>query len=293
MSSYTPEAVEERLQWCQIGTAERDHITAFAAHHGEIVAELVSAFYDHILSFDRSKAFFHNPDTLSRVKRLQRVYFERMLSGVYDVAYFEDRQRIGTVHARIGLGAEWFVGAYDVLLRTLSERLHLWYPGQVEKIRDVYLSFQRVAHLDIALAVDAYTSAREELIARQQRILSELPTPVLTLKAGLLLVPVVGALDNIRASRLTGELLEGVKRNRARVVVVDITGVSDIDTGVANNLVQAIRAVRLMGAESVVTGVSAPVAKTLVRLGIELSELNTMGDLRRGLEEAERRLGPS
>ncbi|MEL6186784.1 MAG: protoglobin domain-containing protein [Myxococcota bacterium] len=289
MPTYSPQAVAERLDWCQIGPRESELIVAFARAHGEIVGELVAAFYDHILSFDRSKRFFHDPDTLSRVKRLQHVYFERMLSGQYDVEYFEDRQRIGTIHARIGLGAEWFIGAYDILLKTLSLRLHTWYED-AETLRDIYLAFQRVAHLDIALAVDAYTSEREDIIARQQRLLTELPTPVLTLKEGLLLLPIVGALDAARTQRLTEELLEGVKGQRARVVVVDVTGVTELDTMVANNLVQAIRAAALMGAESVVTGVSTQVARTLVRLGVDVEQLNTVGDLRAGLEAAELRL---
>lgn len=289
MSTYTAQMVAERLDWCQIGRRECELIVEFANGRREIVHELVTAFYDHILSFERSKSFFHDPTTLERVKKLQHVYFERMLGGVYDQAYFEDRQRIGTVHARIGLGAEWFIGAYDILLKTLSLRLHTWY-DDVEKIRDIYLAFQRVAHLDIALAVDAYTSEREDIIARQQRLLAELPTPVLTLKAGLLLVPIVGALDAARTQRLTEELLDGVKRHRAQVVVVDVTGVTEIDTSVANNLVQAIRAAALMGAESVVTGVSTAIARTLVRLGVDIDQLNTVGDLRRGLEAAEQRL---
>jgi rsbT co-antagonist protein RsbR len=107
----------------------------------------------------------------------------------------------------------------------------------------------------------------------------------------MMLLPVIGVIDSHRAQQLTEELLLAIRANRARVVVLDITGVPAVDSRVANHLVQTVEAARLMGAAAIVTGLSAEVAQTLVTLGVELSKLNTVGDLQGGLEEAEHLLG--
>ena len=129
--------------------------------------------------------------------------------------------------------------------------------------------------------------AREDAILMRERELSELPTPVLKLREGLLLIPVVGTLDSYRARSLTVRLLEGIRENRARSVVLDITGVSAVDSAVANHLIQTMSAARLMGASSVLTGLSAEVAQSLVKVGVTGENLNTAGDLQQGIELAE------
>jgi rsbT co-antagonist protein RsbR len=85
--------------------------------------------------------------------------------------------------------------------------------------------------------------------------------------------------------------LSGIRAHRAKVVVVDITGVPDVDVSVANHLVQTVDASRLMGAGVIITGLSSEIAQTLVRIGVDLSKMNTVGDLQGGIEEAERLLG--
>ena len=86
-------------------------------------------------------------------------------------------------------------------------------------------------------------------------------------------------------------LLSGIRTHRARVVVIDITGAPDVDAKVANHLVQTVDASRLMGASVIITGLSPKIAQTLVTIGVDLSKMNTIGDLQGGLEEAERLLG--
>ena len=94
-----------------------------------------------------------------------------------------------------------------------------------------------------------------------------------------------------RARQLTEQLLRGIRTHRAKVVVVDITGVPEIDQSVANHLLRTVDASRLMGARVIVTGLSAEIAQTLVEIGVDLSKIVTVGDLQGGIEEAERVLG--
>jgi rsbT co-antagonist protein RsbR len=119
----------------------------------------------------------------------------------------------------------------------------------------------------------------------------ELSTPVLQIRDRLLLLPIIGLIDTQRARLITDSLLRAIRINRAKVVVMDITGVATIDSRVANYLLQTVSAARLMGAVIIVTGLSSEVAQSLVALGIDLGPLNFVGDLQGGIEEAERLLG--
>ena len=134
----------------------------------------------------------------------------------------------------------------------------------------------------------SFVDERERVIRDQQEALRELSTPVLQIRERLLILPIIGALDTARARQLTEQLLASIQANRAKVVVIDITGVADIDVTVANHLVQTVEASRLMGASAIITGLSSRIAQTLVDLGVDLSMMRTVGDLQGGLEEAER-----
>ena len=116
-------------------------------------------------------------------------------------------------------------------------------------------------------------------------------TPVLQVRERLLILPIIGVIDPQRARQLTEQLLRGIRTNRAKVVVIDITGVAAMDATVANHLVQTVEASRLLGASSIVTGLSPEIAQTLVNIGVDLGKMNTVGDLQGGIEQAERLLG--
>jgi rsbT co-antagonist protein RsbR len=154
-----------------------------------------------------------------------------------------------------------------------------------------FMSLKKIAFFDIGLIVDVLVFERERVIRQQQESIRELSTPVLQIRERLLLLPIIGVIDTQRARLITESLLRSIRANRAKVVVMDITGVATIDSKVSNHLLQTVTAARLMGAHVIVTGLSAEVAQSLVALGIELSKLNTVGDLQGGLEEAERILG--
>jgi len=114
---------------------------------------------------------------------------------------------------------------------------------------------------------------------------------VLPVRERLLILPIIGAIDPLRARQLTEQLLLGIRANRAKLVVMDITGVPAIDVQVANHLVLTVEAARLLGATVIVTGLSPDIAQTLARIGVDLGKMNTVGDLQGGIEEAERLLG--
>ncbi|SFP79742.1 rsbT co-antagonist protein RsbR [Geodermatophilus dictyosporus] len=175
----------------------------------------------------------------------------------------------------------------DVLARSLFEKYQRDF-GLLNRVLDAYEpAANRIAN---TVAV-SFVEERERVIRQQQDALRELSTPVLPVRERLLILPIIGVLDRERARQLTEQLLTGIRTHRARVVVVDITGVPEVDESVANHLVQTVDASRLMGASVIITGLSPKIAQTLVTIGVDLSKMDTIGDLQGGLEEAERLLG--
>jgi anti-anti-sigma regulatory factor len=175
----------------------------------------------------------------------------------------------------------------DVLARSLFEKYQRDF-GLLNRVLDAYEpAANRIAN---TVAV-SFVDERERVIRQQQDAIRELSTPVLPVRERLLILPIIGVLDSERARQLTEQLLSGIRKHRAKVVVMDITGAPDVDATVANHLVQTVDASRLMGASVIITGLSPTIAQTLVTIGVDLSKMNTIGDLQGGLEEAERLLG--
>ena len=175
----------------------------------------------------------------------------------------------------------------DVLARSLFKKYQSDF-GLLNRVLDAYEpAANRIAN---TVAV-GFVQERERIIREQQEAIRELSTPVLPVRERLLILPIIGVIDPQRARQLTEQLLRGIRTNRAKVVVMDITGVPTIDSTVANHLVQTVESARLLGATVIVTGLSPEIAQTLVTVGVELGKMNTVGDLRGGIEEAERLLG--
>src|SRR5882762_2122740 len=175
----------------------------------------------------------------------------------------------------------------DVLARSLFARYRADFT-ELNRVQDAYEpAANRIAN---TVAV-GFVQERERVIRQQQEAIRELSTPVLPVRERLLILPIIGVIDPQRARQLTEQLLRGIRTNRAKVVVIDITGVAAMDVTVANHLVQTVEASRLLGATVIVTGLSPEIAQTLVTIGVDLGKMNTVGDLQGGIEEAERRLG--
>ncbi|MCP4543823.1 MAG: substrate-binding domain-containing protein [Chloroflexi bacterium] len=124
---------------------------------------------------------------------------------------------------------------------------------------------------------------QQEVIKAQKQALQELSTPIIPIMDRTLVMPLVGSIDSMRARDITRALLAGIRRHRAKVVILDITGVPVVDSGVADHLDRTIQAARLKGAHTIVTGVSDAVAETIVDLGIDWWEIETARDLQTGL----------
>jgi anti-anti-sigma regulatory factor len=132
---------------------------------------------------------------------------------------------------------------------------------------------------------------QQQIIEGQRQALQELSTPIIPLLDGIIILPLIGSIDTARARDIMRSLLKGIADYRAKIVILDITGVPVVDSGVANHLNKTIQAARLKGTHTIITGVSDAVAETIVDLGIDWGGVETLRDLQSGLITALGRLG--
>jgi rsbT co-antagonist protein RsbR len=129
------------------------------------------------------------------------------------------------------------------------------------------------------VALDGFQRSRELIIARQQRELLELSTPVISLWEGVLALPLIGTLDSARAQVVMESLLDRIAATHVHTAIIDITGVPTVDTMVAQHLMKTIAAARLMGADCILSGIRPQIAQTIVHLGVDLAGVVTKATL--------------
>jgi rsbT co-antagonist protein RsbR len=256
-------------------------LAGFAERHS---AEIVDALYDLILGHPESRTWFPDEASVRRVKRMQQHYFLGLFAGRCDLPYMEDRLRVGAAHERIGLSPKWYIGAYSRYLRLLHDRLFAELDPKAAAA--AFLALNKLVAFDMSLAIDTYNAANMDTVARHQAAIRELSTPVIRVYNRVLLLPLVGTVDSHRAEQIMETLLLRVVEEQARAVIVDIAGVAVVDTQVADHLLKTTEAVRLLGAETILTGISAQIARTIVQLGVDISSMHTRSRLADGIELA-------
>jgi anti-anti-sigma factor len=211
-----------------------------------------------------------------------------MLDWEWDAYWDNTRaQAAGYATAEIPL-ASW-VELVNLFRHDLLERVFAA-DGSEHLLADVQ-ALDRWLDDAIAAFAQAFVSANEGVIATQQQAIRQLSIPVLQLRPGLLILPMVGALDRERLDQMRALMLQGIRDRRARAIVLDVTGVPEIDSVAANQLIGSVTSARMMGAETIISGLSAEIAQTLVTVGIDLGLVISAGDLQGGIELAERHLG--
>ena len=141
------------------------------------------------------------------------------------------------------------------------------------------------------LTTEGYQRGREEVIARQQQDMLELSTPVVELWEGILALPLIGTLDSARTQVVMESLLQKIVETGAGIAIIDITGVPTVDTLVAQHLLKTVTAIRLMGADCIVSGVRPQIAQTIVHLGVDLADVITKATIADAFTIALTRLG--
>ncbi|MDG2517950.1 STAS domain-containing protein [Lysobacter soli] len=177
------------------------------------------------------------------------------------------------------------------LKRPLFERIQARTAGDAQAMAQ--LSWDATELIDrLGLrAVSAFQRMREAVIERQQHELLELSTPVVKLWKDVLALPIIGTLDSNRTQIMMETLLTRIAETEAAIAIIDITGVPTVDTLVAQHLIKTVTAIRLMGADCIISGVRPQIAQTIVHLGVDLGEVTTKANLADALALALKRTG--
>jgi rsbT co-antagonist protein RsbR len=285
--------IEKRKKFVAIQGNDVDRIATMRDVLVERAPLLAASFFEYLSNFKETAGLFRQTEILDEAKRLKQEHIGALASGEYGASYVEERLKLVRIYSETGVEMRLLLGAYAHLIREISLLVSDRYKHDQTQAFETMMSLEKICYFDLGIFTDLLIDMRERVIEAQQKVLLELSTPVLQLRDRLLILPIIGVIDSQRAKQLTSTLLNAIRTNRAKIVVIDITGVAAVDSRVANHLMQTVTAARLMGTKVIVTGLSADVAQSLVGLGVDLSVLNTIGDLQGGLEEAERLLTPA
>ena len=150
-------------------------------------------------------------------------------------------------------------------------------------------------HLLRCIAISDITEQKEKeaTISEQSRAIMDISTPAIEVWDGILLMPLIGAIDTARASQVATAMLESIAANDISIAILDLTGVPVVDTGIARHLLQTVASARLLGADVIVSGFGPESAQTLAQLGVDLSSLHTAGALKSAVRKAFSLLGQS
>lgn len=278
-------SVEELLELYGIGERELRLVTEFGQGMLPRLDEYVQAFYDWMRTQPEFELYFSDPDRLERVQQLQLEYWKQFFTGHVDHAYVMGRREVGEAHARVGLSLPTYFAAMNVSLRLLTETL---YSGELESAQyaETVRALTKLIHLDTALVVDAFAKRTNRIIAEQHEALMEMSTPVTEIWTDILMLPIVGFVDSKRAQDIMTAVLTKIAESHARFMILDISGVAVMDTAVANHLIKITKATRLMGCVCTISGVSPPIAETIVSLGIDIGNIRTTATLKDALRLA-------
>lgn len=277
--------IRSRREFFRLSDEDLKRLASLRPFAEKVTDAIVEEFYALLLSHPETLAFFGDEATIRRVKRTQSEYFLGLFAGRCDAAYVEDRLRVGAAHERIGLAPKWYLGAYRQYLHLIHEALYAELSDEAA-IRQAFASIQRIVFFDVALAIDTYIAANLDALGRHQAAIRELSTPVIRVYDRVLLLPLVGAIDSHRAHQVMESVLLHIVDAQAKCIIIDIAGVPVVDTRVADHLLKTTAAVRLLGAQTILTGITAQVARTMVQLGVDVSAMHTVSRLSDGIELA-------
>jgi rsbT co-antagonist protein RsbR len=263
---------------------------------GELVSpkieDYIELFYQYLEKSLGPDFDIHFPDedTLARAQSASRRAWLEFFEADWSDEYIASRERIGEVHAQLQVEPRHYLAAMNKSVDIWLEEI---YDGglDVAEWPAFVASIRRVATMEASLVVDVYSRRTGEVIAQQSRAMIDMSTPIAALWDGVLMLPIVGLLDSRRAEDIMQRMLEQIAEKQAIMFILDISGVAVVDTAVANHLIRMTKAAQLMGSDTIVSGLSASVARTIVELGIDVGDMRTTGTLQDALKLAFNRVG--
>ncbi len=273
----------------KITSEDVERIREFGEKAADHMDGVFVEFYEWLEEESWFEEFFTDEALLEHVKRQQHDYWRTFMIADVDELYIERRHVVGEVHARIGLPLNaYFAGMntfQDLFASVLAEVL------PIEHRAATLESMSKLMHLDSAIVAETYNHAFQDAMREQSESIMAMSTPVTEIWDGILFLPIVGLIDSHRAREVMDSTLSAIAETQAQIFILDISGVGVVDTAVANNMFRITRATKLMGCESIISGVSPAIAQTIVDLGIDVGVIRTTATMRDALALSFRQVG--
>ena len=246
---------------------------------------VVDHFYDWLRVQPEFTIFFNSEETVERVKKLQKKYWNEFFSGTVDQNYVDYRVRIGEIHAQRDMPNLIYFAAMSRFNELIADAIVTCQLNEDDTAK-ILSAFNKLMMLDTLVTSDQIAQFAKRRVVESGKAMLEMSTPVTSIWDGILLLPLVGIVDSQRTQDIMDKSLSRISETRARVFVMDISGVVTVDTAVANNFIRITQATRLMGCDCIISGISPNVARTLVELGANVGEVRTTATLRDALQLA-------
>ena len=288
--TQTQKNISEILNKFDLQEADFLRIRAVAPLLKDQLDSFIDDFYTWMQKHPEYQVFFgSNPARLDRVKQLQRANWVNFLDAHVDQSWVDARRHVGAVHAHIELPNDIYFAGMSVSSNLMADRLRN--SSHVKNLNETLASLSKLMFLDAYVVIEEIARINREKISANAKTLMEMSTPVTPIWEGILLLPLLGLLDSQRTQDVMNKTLSKISESRAKVLMMDISGVSTMDTAVANQLLKITKATQLMGCETILSGLSPAIARTLVELGVNIGEVRTTATLRDSFELALRAIG--
>lgn len=277
-----PSSLDFYLDLPAVMTAYRitDTICSSLINYSEDAHEQIPKFLDGMKEWIMETGIFKPLETnLQQFLENQDKYWNELFEGSIDEEYISSRLEMGKYYAHASLPLSAYCALISYRLSWWMQTIHASNKSQNEKV-EIAEALKRLILLDTGITCAAYMEASNSLIEAQSDTLLQLSTPTIQLWEGILLLPIVGVLDSVRAQNMMDELLKRTVSSSSPVSIIDIAGVPNVDSSVANHLIKIVKAAKLLGSTCILSGISPEVAQALVEVGINLDEVNTTSTLR-------------
>ena len=279
----------ELMELYKITTEDQERIRRLGKKAAGHMDRAFDEFYEWLKEESWFDEFFADEAVLSHVKRQQHDYWQTFMTADVDAGYVQRRHVVGEVHARIGLPLNAYFAAMNTFQEIIAHVMMEVIPG--EDHAATLESMSKLMHLDSAIVAETYNRAFQDAMREQSDSIMAMSTPVTEIWDSILFLPIVGLIDSHRAREVMDSTLSKIADTQAQIFILDISGVGVVDTAVANNLFRITRATKLMGCESIISGVSPAIAQTIVDLGIDVGVIRTTGTMRDALALSFRSVG--
>jgi len=284
-------SIKDTLEKFDLRDADLRRIRAAAPMLVAQLDDFIADFYDWMSKHREYQVFFaSNPSRLERVKKLQHANWVTFLQAEIDESWIDARRHVGAVHAHIDLPNEIYFAGMSVSNNLMADRVRAL-GAKVSEPEETIKSISKLMFLDSYVVIEEIARINREKISASSKALLEMSTPVTPIWEGILLLPLLGILDSQRTQDVMSKTLGKIAETRAKALVLDISGVSAMDTAVANQLLKITKATQLMGCETILSGLSPAIARTLVELGVNIGEVRTTATLRDSFELALKTIG--